>query len=56
MRVPRGFHSTPCPGGPALAAAAISDLGGRTCRIVTHLDVDDSDVDDLLEVMSSLLA
>lgn len=50
------------PGGPALAAAAaeagaaISDLDDRTCRIVTHLDVDDSDVDALLEVMASLLA
>lgn len=49
------------PGGPALAAAAaeagaaISTLDDRTCRIVTHLDVDDRDVDALLEVMTSLL-
>ena len=60
MVIPRSFgdlraylkcRSTPCPGGPAPAAAAISDLEDRTCRIVTHLDVDDGDVDALLEVM-----
>lgn len=49
------------PAGPRLveqaarSGAAISGLGPRTCRIVTHLDVDDSDVDALLEVMASLL-
>ena len=49
------------PGGPGLAeaaaehGAAISVRDERSCRIVTHLDVDDRDVDVLLEVMASLL-
>ena len=37
------------------AEVLISPRDERTCRIVTHLDVDDDDVDDLLEVMASAL-
>ena len=37
------------------AEVLISPRDERTCRIVTHLDVDDDDVDDLLEVMASVL-
>ena len=37
------------------AGVLISPRDERTCRIVTHLDVDDDDVDDLLEVMASAL-
>ena len=39
----------------AEAGVALSGLGERSCRIVTHLDVDDRNVDALLEVMASLL-
>ncbi len=37
------------------AGVLISPRDERTCRIVTHLDVDDDDVDVLLEVMASAL-
>lgn len=37
------------------AGVLISPRDDRTCRIVTHLDVDDHDVDALLEVMASAL-
>lgn len=49
------------PGGPQLLARAaeagvsMSGRDERSCRIVTHLDVDDHDVDVLLEVLSSFL-
>ncbi len=49
------------PSGPELLESAgeagvlISGLDRRSCRIVTHLDVDDQDVDILLEVLASLL-
>ena len=49
------------PSGPRLlelaaeAGVAMSGRDERSCRIVTHLDVDDHDVDALLEVMASLL-
>ena len=49
------------PTGPELVeilAAADIEIGAFTdsrCRIVTHLDVDDDDVDRLLEVMESIL-
>ena len=49
------------PSGPRLielaaeAGVAMSGRDERSCRIVTHLDVDDRDVDALLEVMASLL-
>ena len=37
------------------AGVLISPRDERSCRIVTHLDVDDHDVDVLLEVMASFL-
>lgn len=37
------------------AEVLISPRDERTCRVVTHLDVDDDDVDVLLEVMASAL-
>ena len=37
------------------AGVAMSGLDRRSCRIVTHLDVDDHDVDVLLEVLASFL-
>lgn len=37
------------------AGVLISPRDERTCRIVTHLDVDDDDVDVLLEVMAAAL-
>ena len=49
------------PSGPRLlelaaeAGVAMSGRDERSCRIVTHLDVDDHDVDALLEVMASFL-
>lgn len=49
------------PSGPRLlelaaeAGVAMSGRDRRSCRIVTHLDVDDHDVDVLLEVLASLL-
>ena len=49
------------PSGPQLlemaagAGVAMSGRGRRSCRIVTHLDVDDHDVDVLLEVLASFL-
>ena len=49
------------PTGPRLielaanAGVAMSGRDRRACRIVTHLDVDDHDVDVLLEVLASLL-
>ena len=49
------------PGGPRLiesargAGVAMSLRDRRSCRIVTHLDVDDRDVDVLLEVLASFL-
>ena len=50
------------PTAPELAAAAsergvaISVLGARTARLVTHLDVDDADVERASETLSGLLA
>ena len=50
------------PSGPRLlelaaeAGVAMSGRDERSCRIVTHLDVDDQDVDALLEVLASFLA
>ena len=50
------------PTAPELAAAAgergvaVSVLGARTARLVTHLDVDDADVEGASEVLSGLLA
>ncbi len=50
------------PTAPELAAAAgargvaVSVLGARTARLVTHLDVDDADVERASEVLSGLLA
>jgi threonine aldolase len=47
--------------GPGLGAAAraegvlVSVLGPRVARLVTHLDVDDADVDRAVEVLSALL-
>ena len=49
------------PSGPRLlelaaeADVAMSGRDQRSCRIVTHLDVDDHDVDVLLEVLASFL-
>lgn len=49
------------PGGPRLielaagAGVAMSLRDPRSCRIVTHLDVDDRDVDVLLDVLASFL-
>ncbi len=49
------------PDGPKLlelaaeAGVLMSGRGRRSCRIVTHLDVDDDDVDVLLEVLASFL-
>lgn len=49
------------PSGPRLLEMAakegvvMSGRGRRSCRIVTHLDVDDHDVDVLLEVLASFL-
>lgn len=49
------------PSGPRLlemaagAGVAMSGRDRRSCRIVTHLDVDDHDVDVLLEVLASFL-
>ncbi len=49
------------PSGPKLlemaaeAGVLMSGRGRRSCRIVTHLDVDDDDVDVLLEVLASFL-
>ena len=49
------------PSGPRLlelaagAGVAMSGRDERSCRIVTHLDVDDHDVDVLLEVLASFL-
>ena len=49
------------PSGPKLlklaaeAGVSMSGRGRRSCRIVTHLDVDDHDVDALLEVLASFL-
>ncbi len=37
------------------AGVRLGAAGGRRCRIVTHLDVDDDDVDRLLDVLSDLL-
>jgi threonine aldolase len=50
------------PTAPALAAAArergvaVSVLGERVVRLVTHLDVDDAGIDRACEVLSALLA
>ena len=49
------------PSGPRLlelaagSGVAMSGRDDRSCRIVTHLDVDDHDVDVLLEVLASFL-
>ena len=49
------------PSGPRLielaaeAGVAMSRRDERSCRIVTHLDVDDHDVDVLLKVLASFL-
>ncbi len=46
---------------PALGAAAraegvlVSVLGPRTARLVTHLDVDDADIDRAIEVLTAIL-
>jgi threonine aldolase len=47
---------------PALGAAAraegvqVSVLGPRTARLVTHLDVDDADIDRAIQVLTALLS
>jgi threonine aldolase len=46
---------------PGLAAAArargvlVSVLGPRSARLVTHLDLDDADIERAIEVLSAIL-